>query len=584
MKISELLTGKIAEACFEKESLQEKMKGLEAIELLGIQEDSRFVKEGFMFFLRETQAEKAKLYLEKALKQGAVAFGLALEYREFFESLKQELLSTGSYQTLPPFFYFKGDLRECFAWACAKFYGTSTWEHFPLIAITGTDGKTTTTHILAHLLHRSLYPQAVGTIGTLGEGLFGQKLRHATYSMPPPAFLHATLSKLQEQGAKAIVMEATSQGLAQKRNYGLDYRLALFLNLTEDHLDVHKTKENYIHSKSLLFQDLSPEADAVFNLEDEHTPYMEAKTKAKCHYFKLCQNRAEALALKESLLKEKKVGKLLLSFDVKNQGKGQVFQTLCCDFSKETHFEGEYSFYLPLQALYNVKNASAALLGAWILGATLEELQGALELLPEVAGRMQEVVLEDLKQKTAPKCYVDFAHTEAGIRHVLGHFKKQKAKGKLWVFCNAAGDREREKRLSVARACFELADEVILTLEDLGKENPKQVLKDLLQGVPENRAFYVAPLRIEALRLALMEMKDEDTLLLLSLGEQHSVNFGGTAYPYTEEKALQMALLERQMRKYLEEQGLDIQGKGFTPTSDYLKNYYVKDKAELETF
>lgn len=590
MKINEFLNEPLLKRLNLNVATNQILQDLSQVHVLGVHEDSRFLKDGFVFFLRETRPEKSKQYLLQALNHSLIAISVSVEARILFEQLKAELLEENPALHFPPFLFFKGDLKEVYALACKHFYHNVS-NQLELIGITGTDGKSTTTHILAHLLQARLYPQSVATLGTLGQGLFGEPLEHAAYSMPPPAELHQTLWQLHHQGAKAVVMEATSQGLVQKRHFGLNYRLGVFLNLTEDHLDVHKTKENYIQAKSLLFESLTNQADAVFNFEDEQSLRFSNKTSAQSHFFALYANLETAKRQIQFLIQELPKpfkGRLLIGFGVQTTEKGQVFKALAYDFSKpytylEEASQGMYRFELPLQAVYNVKNTLAALLSAWILGESLQNLVQILPSLQPVAGRMQEVRL-DLLENTVPlpRCYIDFAHTEAGIRHVLTHFKAQQKRGKLWVFCNAAGDREREKRRAIAEVCFERADEVILTLEDVGKESPRQILADLLQGIPENRAFYFAPLRIEALRLALYCMQPEDTLVLLSLGDQKSVNFGNQAYPYCEVEALRVALLERQMREYLQQQGLDTLQKGCIPLEEYVKHYYVKDKNDFE--
>lgn len=547
----------------------------------GVYEDSRQLKKNALFFLREERAEYALAYLQQAFQKEVLAVVVAEEKRAFYEPLFERVRMESEH--FASLLFVKGDIRETYALACQSFYQTK--DKMTLLAVTGTDGKTTTTHILAHLLSEAAslgkthFQAKVATLGTLGKGIFGEKLQHAQYSMPPAQALHQSLAELAEAGAGTVVMEATSQALLQKRPYGLDYRLAIFLNLTEDHLDVHKTKENYAKAKALLFQSLSAEAFSVLNFDDASLSFMLENNLSRLAYFSVLDKMEKVEEKAEEFFQKTRHawGSLCVS-QVENVEGGQTFQAVfVCNALQKRE---SVSFFLPLEARYNVQNAAAALLSAYCLGVATEILQKALACLPKVAGRMQEVEVQD---SSLPRCFLDFAHTEAAIEQVLKHFQKKLAVGgKLWVLCNAAGDREREKRKGIAERCFALADEVVLTLEDMGKENPRQILLDLLQGVPSQRGFFFAPLRAEAVRLAVSLMKKEDFLLLLSLGDQSSVNVGGEAYAYHEEEVLRASLLEQKTKNYLKKMGFLTDEKGFMTEACLKERYFIQEKALLE--
>lgn len=490
------------------------------------------------------------------------------------------------------------EVRDTSAWLaqfCLKAYQNDT-PTCTYVGITGTDGKTTCSRMLSHLLlyvrdhliekkalreflsHAGLkegrksplaYFAHVASIGTIGE-VFDEKYgRHASYTTPPALSLHKQIQTLRNKGAEIISLEASSQALAQGRVSALPWRLALFTNLKEDHLDVHGTHEAYVLAKKKLFSSLSTEAFAGMNALDPCTPKLLENCQGRKAFYRLDADIEDLEEAKKKIASSFDLlqGTFLQAYARKKEKGLQNFKIL---YWKKTDEKEAYTspFYLlfsstmqlAMEGKYNIENALAVLLAVFdlvhieafpsldLIEDFLDLCKGAFRTMKAIPGRMQWIHCGQSQD-----VLVDFAHTEAGIEALLKHLKEERKEGsQLWITCNAAGDREKEKRKKIAQVCASYADKLLLTLEDMGKENPVDILLDLLEGLGEEQSLYFSPSRPKVIQKALRTMGKNDTLVCLSLGDQPSISVGKEQLGYCEVAYLEQAIAEYLLEIYLE--------------------------------
>ena len=344
-----------------------------------------------------------------------------------------------------------------------------------LIAVTGTDGKTTTASIIKDMLK-----DECGYIGT--NGVIGKNYKATCDNTTPP--LEKTYKYLDifyKEGLTYAAIEASSEGMMHKRLGKLEFKRAIFTNFTEDHLNVHKTLENYLKCKRKVFKQISKDGIAILNKDDEY--YKKFKASCRCKtlsYGKSKYSRLRILSFKEYSNKT----------EIKYRYKGKVFE-----------------INSPLLGEFNVYNLSAAILTLLSMGYKVSTIRKKVYNIKVPFGRC-----EFLDYKTPYKIVIDYAHTTNGIKNILTYLNKIK-RGKIITVSGSAGGREKEKRKWMGKALQELSDIVIYTEDDPRYEKPGEIINDLIDKSKTNYITIIN--REKAILKALSLAKNNDIVAIL---------------------------------------------------------------------
>ncbi|NLF32608.1 MAG: UDP-N-acetylmuramoyl-L-alanyl-D-glutamate--2,6-diaminopimelate ligase [Planctomycetes bacterium] len=368
-----------------------------------------------------------------------------------------------------------------------------------LLAVTGTNGKTTVAHLVRHVLGACGRP--AGMIGTIGHDV-GSATVQAANTTPGPVELADLMARMVQAGCAAAVMEASSHALDQRRACGLDFAAAAFTNLTGDHLDYHGTPERYGQAKARLFADLAPTATAVLNRDDPAWRIMAAPTAARV----VTYGQGGGADLVARIAAMDASGS---TFDILWDGRRAAVRT-------------------NLIGRHNIANLLAAAGLCLAAGEDLDAVAGALCRPIAVPGRLQAVPTGGPFQVV-----VDYAHTDDAIANVLATLRPL-TQGRLIVLFGCGGDRDRTKRPRVARAVAGQADRIVLTQDNPRTEDPQRILDDILAGfdAAARARLTVQPDRREAIRLAIEAAAPGDMVLLAGKGHETYQIIGTTRHPF----------------------------------------------------
>ncbi len=375
-----------------------------------------------------------------------------------------------------------------------------------LIGVTGTNGKTTTTGLIRHLLNATGASGSIGTLGAFdgeGEPLVSTA---GTLTTPGPIDLQATLAAMVQRGVERVTMEASSHSLDQGRLDGLTFAAGVFTNLTRDHLDYHATMESYLGAKLKLGGMLADSGVEVVNLDDAAWGALPVRSR------RLTFGLHPAADVRGS--------------EVFLDAAGSRFRLGGCFGTSEVS--------LPLLGDFNVANALAAAAGALGLGVPLAEVAGRLASSPQVPGRMELL--------TETPCVVlrDYAHTPDALERALATLRPLTA-GRLVVVFGCGGDRDKGKRPLMGRVAAELADVAIVTSDNPRTEDPGSIIDDIEQGMGGVDHLRI-PDRLTAIHTALDQARTGDTLLLAGKGHETYQVLGREKVPFDEREIVRKAV------------------------------------------
>jgi UDP-N-acetylmuramoyl-L-alanyl-D-glutamate--2,6-diaminopimelate ligase len=452
-----------------------------AIRICDITDDSRTVLPGSLFIARPGTKEDGRRFIPDALRAGASAV----------------LTNDASVDPGPgAVVLVADDVPQIAAMIAERFYGSPS-SRLELIGITGTNGKTTT----AHLVHQILNGAGVrcGLIGTVQID-DGREVAPATLTTPPATELSRTMAVMVENGCQAAVMESSSHALEQARVAALSYDVAVFTNLTGDHLDYHGTMENYAAAKARLFRMLPESGWAIVNGED---PWSERMVRG-------CAARVVRCFVDDG--RTPKPGADQARASVRSMSMSGT----------EAEFVGPWGTFrarLRLVGRHNVMNALQAATAAFAAGVQPAALERQLALAMAPPGRLEPV--------TAPahpfSVMVDYAHSDDAIRQVLTTLRPLvRASGRLVIVFGCGGDRDKTKRPRMGAAAVELADAVHITSDNPRTERPGEIIDQILAGIPgEARAkVRVNADRRRAIEQAIGEARPGDVVLIAGKGHE----------------------------------------------------------------
>ncbi|RFM26207.1 UDP-N-acetylmuramoyl-L-alanyl-D-glutamate--2,6-diaminopimelate ligase [Deminuibacter soli] len=472
------------------------VNGNTALEVKDIQIDSRRVTDGSVFVaIRGAQAD-GHLFIEKAIELGAIAI--------VCEAMPAQLQAGITYIQVQ-------NTHEAVAYMAHHFYGEPS-AHLKLVGVTGTNGKTTIATVLYNLFTE--LGHKCGLVSTVENKIAGV-IVPATHTTPDAVSLNALLKQMLDAGCTHVFMECSSHAIHQHRITGLHFTGALFSNITHDHLDYHKTFEEYIRVKKSFFDNLGSDAFAISNLDDKRGMVMLQNTVAKKYYYSL-KTMAE---FKGRILENALTGLVMMVNE------------------KEVHFRliGEFNAY-NLLAVYGA---------AVNLGENKEEVLRVLSMLTGAEGRFDYMVSG---QKIIG--IVDYAHTPDALENVLSTIKKlRKGHEQIITVVGCGGDRDKTKRPIMAKVAAELSDRVIMTSDNPRTEDPQAILNDMEAGlnIAAKRKTISILDRKEAIKTAVSLAGREDIILVAGKGHEKYQDINGVKHPFDDKAVLRevFALLEK---------------------------------------
>lgn len=457
------------------------------IEITGINIDSRRVEDGHLFMaMRGTQTD-GHAYIAAAIAKGAIA----ILCEEIPESRKEGV----TYVQVKDSEDATGKLATCF-------YGDPT-SKVELVGVAGTNGKTT----IATLLYNTFryFGYKVGLLSTVCNYIDDEAIP-TEHTTPDPITLNRLLGRMADEGCKYVFMEVSSHAIAQKRISGLKFAGGIFTNLTRDHLDYHKTVENYLKAKKKFFDDMPKDAFSLVNLDDRNGLVMTQNTRSKVYTYSL---------------------RSLSDF------KGRVL---------ESHFEGmlldfnNKEIAVRFIGKFNASNLLAVFGAAVLLGKKEEEVLVALSTLHPVSGRF-----EAIRSPQGFTAIVDYAHTPDALVNVLNAIHGVlEGKGKVITVIGAGGNRDKGKRPIMAKEAARNSDRVIITSDNPRFEDPQEIINDMLAGLDtEDRKKTISIVdRKEAIRTACMLVEKGDVVLVAGKGHENYQEIKGVKHHFDDKEIL----------------------------------------------
>ena len=456
-------------------------------EITGVAIDSRSVETGNLFMaMRGTQTD-GHAYIPAAIGKGATAILCETEPEELDENITYLLVK---------------DSESATGKAATTFFGNPT-SKMELVGVTGTNGKTT----IATLLYNTFryFGYKVGLISTVCNYIDDQPVP-TEHTTPDPVTLNRLLGEMADAGCKYAFMEVSSHSIAQKRISGLKFAGGIFTNLTRDHLDYHKTVENYLKAKKKFFDDLPKNAFSLTNLDDKNGLVMTQNTRSRVYTYSL---------------------RSLSDF------KGKVL---------ESHFEGmlldfnNHELAVPFIGKFNASNLLAVFGAAVLLGKKEEDVLVALSTLRPVAGRFDAI-----RSPQGFTAIVDYAHTPDALVNVLNAIHDVlEGRGKVITVVGAGGNRDKAKRPIMAKESARFSDRVIITSDNPRFEDPQDIIRDMLAGLDKDDLQKTISItdRREAIKTACMLAQPGDVILVAGKGHEDYQEIKGVKHHFDDREEL----------------------------------------------
>lgn len=415
------------------------------------------------------------------------------------------------------------DVPSASAKLAAAFYGYPA-QAMKLVGITGTNGKTTTTHLVEFFLAQTQQPVALlGTLYTRWQG----HQKTAVHTTPFALELQAQLAEAVHAGCEYAVLEVSSHALAQGRVLECPFEVAVFTNLTQDHLDYHTDMEDYFSSKALLFSPTYLQGRAIINLDD---PYGQRLVEQLSHGDPNRSGNTERSVWTYST-QDCKADLWTSDLTYQPDGVTGVLHTP----------EGQVAFKSPLVGQFNLANLLAAVGAALHLGVDLEAIAQALPHFTGVPGRVEQV---QVRPEQDISVIVDYAHTPDSLENLL-KASRPFIQGRMICVFGCGGDRDRTKRPKMGAIAAELADWAIVTSDNPRTEDPEQILHDVVAGIPAGANSTVMGDRAAAIRTAVLEARPGDGVLIAGKGHEDYQILGTEKVHFDDREQARAALEER---------------------------------------
>ncbi len=482
----------------------------------GLVYDSRDVKGGELFFAIKGENFDGHDFIEDSIKKGAI--GIVYDASRDMSDLMSKY----------PHIAWIGvnDTRDAIAAIANDFYGRPS-EDATVIGITGTNGKTTTSYIIKSILEN--YGFSVGLIGTI-RYLIKDESYPAHHTTPESVNFQALIREMIDKGCSHIVSEVSSHSLAQKRVDYTRFKIAIFTNLTRDHLDFHKDMEDYFRAKERLFTELLDEKGvAVINIDDTYGKRIISDIK---NIEKLSSKRILTYGIYNDEAD-------IRAYDIKTTFKGSSFriQTSCPEF-KALNSE---SFKSPLIGLTNVYNIIASIGVALSLNIPVNFIKEAISNTKSISGRF-----ETIDQGQNFLAVVDYAHTEDALERLLITARKIRGncssnKGRIITVFGCGGNRDKGKRPLMGEIATNLSDFVIITSDNPRNEDPGKILRDIEEGIKKSN-YVIIQDRKSAIQMAVEIAEQGDILIVAGKGHEDYQEIKGKRYYFSDKEAIKEAI------------------------------------------
>jgi UDP-N-acetylmuramoyl-L-alanyl-D-glutamate--2,6-diaminopimelate ligase len=446
--------------------------------------DSRKIKAGSLFVaIKGTQTDGHE-YIASAFEQGAVGV--------VCEQLPATMDNNKTY------------IKTSNASAALGYIASSFFDHpskkLNLTGITGTNGKTTIATILHQVFSDAGYK--TGLISTIDVKINNIAV-DASLTTPDAVKINSTLDEMVQASCEYCFMEVSSHAIAQNRISGLHFKGGIFTNLSHDHLDYHKTYQEYLNTKKRFFDELPNDAFALINKDDKNGNIMVQNTNAKVYTYAL-----KSMADYKGKIIENHLGEMLISLNNK-----QLW----------SHFSGEFNGY----------NIVAAFGGANLAGLNEMEILKTLSLVRPIPGRFEKIIA-----KSGITAIIDYAHTPDAIKNVLNNIHKIKnKKSKVITILGAGGNRDKLKRPEMGKAANNQSDILILTSDNPRDEEPEGIIDDILNGITKNKdKILIIPDRYNAIKTACMMAKDKDVILIAGKGHEKYQEIKGERHYFNDKE------------------------------------------------
>ena len=469
--------------------------GNEDIDITGVNIDSRRIGKGHLFVAMVGTQVDGHQFIPKAIAQGAAAI--------LCERLPEETSEGVTYVQVD-------STEDAVGKVATLFYGDPS-RHLKLVGVTGTNGKTTIATLLYNMFRKMGHK--CGLLSTVCNYIEDEAIP-TEHTTPDPIELNALLSRVVEAGCEYAFMECSSHAIAQKRIGGLRFAGGIFTNLTRDHLDYHKTFENYRDAKKAFFDSLSKNAFAITNADDKNGLVMVQNCKAQVKTYSIRQMadyRARIL---------------------------------------ECHFEGMYleidgnEVGVQFIGKFNVSNLLAVYGAARMLGKEPQDILVAMSTLHSVNGR-----LDPVRSPEGYTAIVDYAHTPDALENVLNAIHEVlNGKGKVITVCGAGGNRDKGKRPLMAQEAVKQSDRVIITSDNPRFEEPQDIINDMLAGLNAQQMKKVISIadRKEAIRAACMMAGKGDVILVAGKGHENYQEIKGVKHHFDDKEVLRDIFMNQQ--------------------------------------
>ncbi|AIF43847.1 UDP-N-acetylmuramoyl-L-alanyl-D-glutamate--2,6-diaminopimelate ligase [Virgibacillus sp. SK37] len=475
----------------------QKTQSVEDIEINNIEMDSRKVEDGNLFICISGFTVDGHDYVKEAVENGAIA-----------------IIAEREIQTTVPVILVP-DTSRVLSMLAVQFFGNPT-EKLPLIGVTGTNGKTTVSYVLEKIFNE--FQKKTGIIGTI-QTKIGETSYPVNNTTPDALHLQKTFHQMQKQHVEQVIMEVSSHALDQGRVYGCDFDIAIFTNLSQDHLDYHKNIDDYLRAKSLLFAQLGnaylnqSQKYAVINEDDSSNALLKRSTAQHVITYG-CKNESQVMA------KNIKLNTFGTSFDLHTP-----------------------VGFIPIQSnligMFNVYNMLAASAAAITSQVPLDTIKIALESISGVNGRFEPV-----NEGQNYSVIVDYAHTPDSLENVL-QTAREFANQKVFVVVGCGGDRDRTKRPLMAKIAVKYADQAIFTSDNPRTEDPKAILQDMTTGLDEKN-YSVIEQRKEAIQFAIDCAQKDDIILIAGKGHETYQQIGKVKYDFDDREVARKAIQNKE--------------------------------------
>lgn len=458
--------------------------------------DSRKVVSGSLFFALAKQAEQRQAHLQQALQQGAVAVAFSSE--QVLTSTEKALVDEYAVEAIAV-----AGLEHQVSEIAARFYDRPS-ASLKVIAVTGTNGKTSVTHYIAEALEKLNFPCAL--IGTLGHGRL-PTLTDNGMTTPDPISVQAILAECVAAGVDFVALEASSHALDQGRLNAVQIDIAVFTNLTRDHLDYHLNMQAYAESKMRLFKMPSVQT-AIVNLDDEMGRRIQSE----------CQPHMRVLGYSI----QQHADAVLQAKQVIPKHDGIEFELV-----SEQH---QTSIQTALLGAFNVANLLATAAVLKVLEISPDQISKVLSDCHSVTGRMQATT-----GLAAPTVVVDYAHTPDALKQVLTALRWHAIdQADLWCVFGCGGDRDRGKRPKMGMIAEQQADHLVITDDNPRYEASQQIIDDILSGCRNPQQIHVQADRGKAIQFAVQRAAQKDIVLIAGKGHETTQEIAGVKYPFND--------------------------------------------------